>query len=77
MKRYLLFVGQFYYPDAGWDGFASSFDRLSDAVKTGESMLGHWLTDKEIYDETHEISFEWWQVVDSSTSTIIAQSHKY
>lgn len=33
MKRYLLFVGDVYYPNGGMDDFCGGFDSLDDAKK--------------------------------------------
>lgn len=50
MKRYLVFSGNRYYPDGGWDDFQGSFDTAEEAnavatklASEGEYIWSHWL----------------------------------
>ncbi len=38
-KRYLLFVGEVYYPAGGSEDIEGSFSTLAEAVKGGEGLL--------------------------------------
>lgn len=59
MKRYLLFQGVLYYPSGGWSDFQGSFD-------TAEEALEHLKT-------IHNLGENWWQIVDSTTGTIVKE----
>lgn len=41
MERFLLFVGEEYYPHGGWDDLAASYDSL-DAAKVAFLSPGKW-----------------------------------
>lgn len=60
MKRYLLFMGDQYYPLGGWDDFKTSFDRE-------ENCYGF------ILEQTVR-TYDWWQIVDSHTGKIVNKS---
>ena len=42
MKRYLLFSGDFYYPEGGWMDFAASFSSLEEAKKVTKAIPDDW-----------------------------------
>lgn len=42
MSRYLVFAGDFYYPDGGWSDFAGIRDDVADAACLGKSTNGDW-----------------------------------
>ncbi len=63
MRRFLLFMGDTYYPSGGWQDFKKSFDTMSEAVKavsgaTKDTDLGN-------------SSWDWWQVVDLETGKMV------
>ena len=51
MKKYILFLGDQYYPAGGWNDFSGSFDDLEAAKSYAE-------------ERREENSFLWWHVVD-------------
>ena len=55
MKRFLLFRGYNYYPYGGWCDFHGSYDTLPE--------LREVLADGR--------AFDWYQIVDSTTGTVI------
>lgn len=59
LKRFLLFNGQCYYPGGGWDDFIGSFDSLDEA--------------KSVYGGSGG-TFDWFQVVDLETGTVVAKN---
>lgn len=42
MKRYLLFVGEYYYPAGGWDDFSASFDTIDEAKAAAPNNSVDW-----------------------------------
>lgn len=58
MDRYLLFAGDNYYPDGGWDDFRGSFSCVSDAVLRGVGYL-----QAGVLDKGHA---NWFHVVDAA-----------
>lgn len=52
-KRFLVFAGDRYYPDGGWNDMRQSFDKLEDAVAQGYIDGGD--------------NDGWWHVVDMIT----------
>jgi hypothetical protein len=56
MKRYLLFVGEVYYPVGGWYEFVHHFDTLGEAREAAQRIVAR----------TGEQE-EWWHVVDAQT----------
>lgn len=62
MKRYLLFVGEPFYPRGGWHDFRGDFDSVDDGVATG----------RELKDSPDFIAGRWWHVVDTDTGKIVA-----
>ncbi len=61
LKRFLLFVGDQYYPGGGWDDFRDSFDSLPDALIACADIM------------TQEAR-DWWHIVDSVTSSVVKRS---
>lgn len=55
MKRYLLFVGDNYYPEGGWHDFRGAFDSIDAAVAY-------------VLNLKHR---DWWHVVDTHTIQIM------
>lgn len=39
MKRFILFAGEYYYPDAGADGVRGDFDSLQEAEVAGHECV--------------------------------------
>lgn len=63
MKRYLLFVFQFYYPNGGWDDFKGSFDTVEEAVKEAKMLI----------EEQHQDGYH---VVDSVSGGVVERNHE-
>jgi len=42
MKRYLIFVGDNYYPEGGWKDYRGSLDTLEAALSLVASIPGDW-----------------------------------
>ena len=59
MKRFLLFTGQHYYPDGGWDDFKGDFESYEHAK---DFLIQH-------------NDYDWWHLVDSTTKTIVAKGN--
>lgn len=51
MKKYLLFAGDNYYPDGGWDDFLGAFDTPLEAAKALQGHRCDWyqLVDTETF----------------------------
>lgn len=60
MKRYILLVGDAYYP-AAWDDFRGSFDSVDSAKKRATKCDGDWY---QIIDCETEKECEYGSVVD-------------
>lgn len=58
MKRYLLFVGDNYYPEGGWNDFRGAFDSIDDAINYVLGLLNR----------------DWWHIVDTHTIQIVRHS---
>jgi hypothetical protein len=61
MKRYALFLGEFYYPSGGWDDFKNSFDTLDEAIKAA------------LKEDTARAPKNWWHIVDLFTGKYAAE----
>ena len=52
MKRYAVFVYEFYYPAGGWDDFRGDYDTLEEAVKhQGVTQVVDLQTGKVVYGD--------------------------
>ncbi len=51
MNKYLLFLGDDYYPSGGWDDFVGSFDSLHEAVERIKSEDSHYKWAHIVFDE--------------------------
>ena len=60
MKRYLVFMGDQYYPLGGWEDFQTSCDK--------EENCFSYIAAQTVR------SYDWWQIVDSHTGKIIHRS---
>lgn len=58
MKRYLLFYGDYYHPQGGWNDFRGSFDTKTEAV---EKYI------KEYRGNAFGYGSGWGHIVDSTT----------
>jgi hypothetical protein len=68
VKRYLLFAGDSYYPQGGWDDLQDSFDTSQEAIeaaKIGDSMVV-------------KAGYDWWHIIDSETMTrvVVGMGHE-
>lgn len=61
MKRYALFVGDFYEPIGGWQQFVDSYDTVDEAVKEAFKR------------DTKRAPKKWWHVIDLSTGKDMAE----
>ena len=57
MKRFLVFAGECYYPQGGWDDFKGSYEHELEAKQTAEG---------------HAQGYRWAHVVDTQSEQIIA-----
>jgi hypothetical protein len=57
-RPFLLFCGQTYYPDPGWQGYFNSYATLDEAETVAKQRIAD--------------SADWWQVVDVRTRLIVA-----
>jgi hypothetical protein len=57
MGRYLLFSGEHYYPLGGWEDFIESSDDLNGLIARSPP---------------EKVSWGWWHIVDTQTSSIVA-----
>ena len=53
MKRYLLFAGDYHYPNGGWSDFVDSFDSVEEA----QDHLNH-SKDSYLVDWAHVVDTE-------------------
>ena len=60
MKRYLVFLGQIYYPQGGMYDLEGSFDKLEEAIDFVAKEIG-----------PDRLSHMWFQIVDSKTWEIL------
>jgi hypothetical protein len=59
MKRYLLFIGDTYYPGGGWKDFIGSFETVSEAlIELAEPRS----------------KYDWFQIVDLTKEEIVQQA---
>lgn len=54
MKRFLLFVGEEYYPCGGWHDFRGAFDTAEEAKRA-------------VFEPRDSANGFWWHVVDTET----------
>lgn len=59
MKRFLLFVGQAYYPHGGFNDFFGSFDTLEEAVQNAQ--------EPSKYGYCHD----WAHIIDSEKGVVV------
>lgn len=60
MKQFLLYGGDFYYPNGGWRDLLGSFDFAADAIAFAENHF------------SNQLSY-WWHVVDITTGKEVAK----
>jgi hypothetical protein len=69
MKKYLLFVGDNYYPKGGMDDFAGIFDTVEDAMEKGEEGTP--------YKDGSGYSFnDWYHIVEHDTMNLILRGER-
>jgi hypothetical protein len=64
--RFLLFAGDDYYPEGGWEDFRDAFAESEAAVAAGKALVS---TQIEFL-----ATYRWWHVVDRETLRIVAFS---
>lgn len=67
MKRYLLFIGDVYYSNGGWDDYIGSYDNLEEAIQNSPKVK------KSKYLFTRK----WWHVVDIYSKRIVKEGRNY
>ena len=74
MKRYIVFYGDRYYPQGGWEDCIGSFD----SVKAGRKQIIHKiLEDFSEFDGTkieeyrYAFNLSWWHIYDTKEQKII------
>lgn len=63
-KRYLVFAGENFYPDGGWDDIRGSFDTQEEAERFAHGITGR------------PGGWDWGQVVDLMTGAIVSRRGK-
>lgn len=58
MKRFLVFAGQNYYPQGGWDDFHGSYDTLEEAEEAACNAVSHALHGWQAEDWSHIVDTE-------------------
>ena len=69
MKRVLVFAGNSYYADGGWEEFLGDFDTTEEATAFIEAKL------PELEHEARGNGPVWWQIVDTEIKSIIAKNY--
>lgn len=65
-KRFILFAGDHYYPEGGWDDFQGFFDTAEEAfAKAKEKII--------FEDNSGSYSFDWYNVVDALTWEVVIE----
>lgn len=67
MKRYMIFAGEGYYPDGGWNDFVNDADDRNDAWDIMDFRL------EELRKKTSSV---WAHIVDTETKTIVERASK-
>ena len=70
MKRYILLIGDDYYPSR-WDDFRGSYDSIDDALRgvrqfKGDSGSG--------FESEFDPSTQWYQIIDGTTGKVVKGS---
>ncbi len=77
MKRYLLFGGDIYYPNGGWDDFVADGDTVESVTPTmvpqewNQTRRGG--KTRRIYPMFNASRLEWFHIIDSETMQQIAE----
>lgn len=53
MKRYLLFSGDYCYPDGGWNDYNSSYDEREVAIKARDNIKKNGMLWAHVVDTKH------------------------
>lgn len=65
MKRYILLIGDHYYPSR-WDDFRGSYDSVEDALR-GVNQFKQ-------YGNRFDVSTQWFQIIDGTTGKVVKGS---
>lgn len=60
LRRYLIFCGDFYYPEGGWDDFRKDTDSLDEAIRYCKDLIERRVAD-------------WCQIVDIHKGRVIKE----
>ena len=66
-KRYILLVGNHYYPNR-WDDFAGTFDSVDEAKE---------FTEDTEFDRVHARDYQWAQIIDSKTMELVCECYDF
>ena len=58
MKKYLLFAGETYYPQKGWDDLWGDYDTIEEAESASERICAA----KD--DNGYSLCYDWWHIID-------------
>ena len=68
-KRFLVFGGNGYYPDGGWQDFRYSFDDLNHAIEFCKLLYGT----RVYHDDGPYGKYDWFQIADLEKSKIVKE----
>ena len=81
MKRYLVFIGQVYYPGGGMEDFLTDCDSIEECEEAIETEMLKGFSEQSIYNKEEYLKSEWeltWaHVYDTQDKTIIWSKINY
>lgn len=63
-QRYILFAGDGFYPEGGWNDWRGNYEKLEDLKEDLEKLNETW-------------HFDWWHIVDMTTWDVIADQNDW
>jgi hypothetical protein len=66
-KRFILFVGEQYYPRGGWLDFHGEFDSIEEA----QSNVDNHPQFRYLPEDTWECDIDWAHILDTTTNKIV------
>lgn len=74
MKRYLLFRGETYYPNGGWEDFGGEFDSVDEAICSMDDRSYEYSFRERgrVFSSKH--TADWAHVVDASSGKVVAEA---
>jgi hypothetical protein len=64
MKRFLVFAGDMYYPDGGWNDFRGAYDTLKEAKARVDEIK---------HNEETCSGYDWAHIADTATGEILEE----